>query len=202
MAIFLSKEEHHGPKKSVPTEHIRSQLMTRHGIWSRGTLPFSSFSFCRKPCRCDVVLSNRPVSQLGRARRGTCHFFLDLTEESVARPSVGAEDLCSLGTLYCLKRSAEMVFVRSVGCRRPVGSGIRIKAQGAWEQDVCRVHTGILSLQNNAALGDTSAILAMGMCTVHLGIHSYHCHLSINLDLAGMDSVGVSDRPGIAWSPT
>ena len=75
--------------------------------------------------------------------------------------------------------------MRSVGCRRPVRSGVRIKAQGAWEQDVCCVHTGILSLQNDAALGDTSVILVMGMCAVHLGIHSYHCHPSINLDLAG-----------------
>ncbi len=100
--------------------------------------PSALFLFAENPvaatpcCRIDLSVS------LAEHEGVLVIFFLDLTEESVARPSVGAEDLCSLGTLYCLKRSAETVFVRSVGCRRPVGSGVRIKARGAREQDVCQ----------------------------------------------------------------
>ncbi len=123
--------------------------------------PLALFLFAENPvaatpcCRIDLLVS------LAEHEGVLVTFFLDLMEESVARPSVGEEDLCSLGMLYCLKRSAETVFVCSVGCRRPVGSDVHIKARGAREQDVCRVHTGVLSLWNDAALEDASAILAM-----------------------------------------
>ncbi len=99
--------------------------------------PSALFLFAENPvavtpcCRIDLSVS------LAEHEGVLVIFFLDLMEESVARPSVGMEDLCSLGMLYCLKRSAETVFVRSVSCWRPVGSGVRIKAWGAREQDVC-----------------------------------------------------------------
>lgn len=52
--------------------------------------------------------------------------------------------------------------------------GICMKDWEAWEEDVCIacVHTGILSLRNDAALGDASTILAIRMCSAHLGIRT------------------------------
>src|SRR6266702_1024224 len=71
--------------------------------------PSALFLFAENPvavtpcCRIDLSVS------LAEHEGVLVIFFLDLMEESVARPSVGMEDLCSLGMLYCLKRSADGV---------------------------------------------------------------------------------------------
>src|SRR6266702_5929632 len=154
MAVFLSKEEHHGPKKSVPTEHIRSQLTTQHGIWSRGTLPFSSFSFCRKPRRRNTVLSNRPVIQLGRARRGTCHFFFGLdgrvSSKTIGR---GGRPLFVGNAVLSKKICGDGVctFRRLSETSRKWRSHQSSGSTGTRRVPVCRVYTGVRGLRNDAA---------------------------------------------------
>ena len=86
---------------------------------------------------------------------------------SKTHPLLGAKEFCSL---YRRKRS-EAAFMRSASCQKPPGNGNC--------GNRTRVHTGILSLQNNAALGGASTILTCALS--HLGIRScwlgckHHC---------------------------